>query len=41
MKPLKEKGPWATLPTGTSTRLFSPQISTAFYTKIRNSNHLQ
>lgn len=22
MKPMKEKGPWATLPTGTSTRLF-------------------
>lgn len=40
MKPMKEKGPWATLPTGTSTRLFS-HISTAFYTKIRNSNHLQ
>lgn len=41
MKPRKEKGPWATLPTGTSTRLFPPHISTAFYTKIRNSNHLQ
>lgn len=30
MKPMKEKGPWATVPTGTSTRLFPHKFQLLF-----------